>query len=95
MFWFPKSYTNLGSVDYQPDENPAVLYPSCEFCDGPTHGNTYDIGSQGRKWDICLNSRCWKAADYQKDRIYNGLVDCMQTRKDVLRWMDDREKVKK
>lgn len=75
----------------EPCEEPKV-YPPCDFCEGKILGSTYDVGTQGKRWNICETPRCWSAAYLHKDRIYNCLVDCQQTRKDTLKWSDSKAK---
>lgn len=98
------TYTDLSSdggiqmitgATKEPVEEKPLEHPFCDFCEGKTTGSTYDQETQGKRWNICNAPRCWQAAYSQKDRIYNGLVDCRQTRLDVLRWTDEKNGKKK
>ncbi len=98
MFWPTVMIPNVPVTtpgDLKPTEQEPIEHPECDFCDGKTTGSTYDQECQGKRWAICNAPRCWQAAYSQKDRLYNGLVDCVQTRRDVLEWTDRKNGVKK
>lgn len=79
-----------------PDPDQVVLphntYPPCDFCAGKTLGDRYNTPNYC--WNICLDANCWIAANAQRDRIYAGLVDCEETRRHALQWVN-RDKKKK
>ncbi len=98
MFWpyvvtIPNSVVTMpGDLKESESCEDTKTNPPCDFCEGKTTGSTYDMGTQGKRWNICSATLCWQAAYSQKDRVYNGLVDCLQTRKDVLRWTEEKNK---
>lgn len=88
----PNPLTGLGK-EAEPCEE-VKIYPPCEFCQKSSYGSTYETGSRGNRWSICEDPSCWSAARLQVDRIYNGLVDCAETRRDVLRYAIEKNKRK-
>ena len=52
----------------------------CDFCEQQRTGVTL----HARGWKVCPG--CSSAAKAQAERIYAGLVDCPETRRDALRW---------
>lgn len=55
----------------------------CAFCGTPTL-----LKDDKHGWPRCGTANCYLAADAQSQRVYAGLVDCEQTRKDALRWVE-------
>lgn len=62
-------------------ESPA--HP-CSFCDTPTNNST----NEKHGWHICPKPSCNMGAAAQVDRIYAGLVDCPETRRDARAWAE-------
>lgn len=56
----------------------------CSFCDEDTTNPVHPKHG----WHTCDTNACQLAEAAQVERLYAGLVDCPETRRDALRWAE-------
>ncbi len=62
-----------------------TTFHPCSFCSEPA-----TTADEKRGWHVCNRGSCNFAAEVQRERISNCLVDCEETRRDALTWAKER-----
>lgn len=74
IVWTPAPAPDCGSTAIS-----TTKYP-CSFCAEPTDH------SRNKDWHVCVRPTCQMASAAQAERVYAGLIDCPETRRDALAW---------